>query len=85
MNLLRQIDDGVVKIPLSSKYRYIFVKAHPMKRRRVLNALLPWAKPYPKRDTENVESMDVRELIRSRITSGHTSVSDRMLENALPV
>ncbi len=83
MNLLRRVDESVTKIPLNSKYRYVFIKASPQKRRHIINALLPLAQPYPKRGSENIERMDVSGLIRCRLTPGRPSEKDQERENAI--
>ena len=41
METLKRIDGNVVKIPLSAKYRYVFVQAPPLKKHMVIRALEP--------------------------------------------
>ena len=66
MQTLRQIDENVIRIPLTSKYRYLFVLAAPIRKKKILRALMPISRPYPKRETESIASMNVKELISNR-------------------
>lgn len=63
---LQLIDTNAIRIPLTSKYRYLFVLATPSKKRRLLNALGTLSRPYPKRSTECIPPMNVKELILER-------------------
>jgi hypothetical protein len=69
MEALRRIDKHVVKIPLTRKYRYVFVQASRQTRRIVLDALQPLVLPYPNRRIENIPAMNVAEQVKSRIGS----------------
>lgn len=66
MERLRQIDPNAIRVPLTSKYRYVFVLAAPAKKRRVLAAAATISCPYPKRDHESIPSMNVKELVVKR-------------------
>jgi hypothetical protein len=66
MEILKRVDENVVKIPLNAKYRYVFVQAPPRKKQMVIRALSPFAAPYPKRNTEQIPSMDITQLITRR-------------------
>jgi hypothetical protein len=68
MESLRRIDINVVKMPLSSKYRYVFVQASRATRNRILEALRPLVKPYPSRSAENIPSMNIQQLVIDRAT-----------------
>jgi hypothetical protein len=63
MRALRRLDKNVVKIPLTPKYRYVFVQAPPLKKQLVTRALRPFVLPYPKRNIEQIPSMDIALLI----------------------
>lgn len=71
MEALRRIDRRAVKVPLSRKYRYVFVQAPPLKRRRVLDALLRFSQPYPKRESENIPPMNIAVLVAQRTIVGN--------------
>ncbi|HEY2234660.1 MAG TPA: hypothetical protein VGK01_14385 [Candidatus Angelobacter sp.] len=73
MDRLRAIDPNVVKIPLSPKYRYVFVQAAPRIKSKVLIHLKPLAMPYPKRSSERIAPMDVSALINHRFEQAVTS------------
>jgi hypothetical protein len=66
MQMLRKIDENVIRIPLTSKYRYLFVLAAPTRKKQILKALGPISQTYPKRETECIASMSVKELISNR-------------------
>lgn len=66
MAVLKSIDRNTVKVPLTSKYRYVFVQAPPLKRQRVVEAMVPLAKPFPKRENENILPMNISALVTSR-------------------
>lgn len=66
MEILRRIDENVVKIPLNAKYRYVFVQAPPLKKHMVIRALEPLMLPYPKRNVERIPAMDVAQLVNRR-------------------
>ncbi len=63
---LKKMAQNVVKLPLTQKYRYVFVQAKRSTRTKVLQALQPLVLPYPNRHTENIASMDIKELIGGR-------------------
>jgi hypothetical protein len=66
MEVLRKFDKKVTKIPLTSKYRYVFVLTSSRKRVQVLKALEPVILPYPNRQEENIASMKIQRLIDAR-------------------
>lgn len=76
---LRAIDPNVVKIPLSPKYRYVFVQAAPRIKSKVLMHLKPFAMPYPKRLSERIAPMDVPALINHRFKQ---AVTPRFVQGA---
>lgn len=82
METLKRIDGNVVKIPLSAKYRYVFVQAPPLKKHMVIRALQPRILPYPKRHIEQIPSMDVGRMITRRVVQ--KSSDSRSLDD-LPV
>lgn len=63
---LRRIDPQVRKLPLTSKFRYVFVEAPPGTKARVVKALQPFSLPYPSRESERIGSMDIAALIHDR-------------------
>jgi hypothetical protein len=66
MATLRQIDQNAMRVPLTSKYRYLFALAGPTTKRRILAAAAAISSPYPKRSVEFIPSMNVKELILRR-------------------
>src|SRR5664279_3569421 len=52
MQTLREIDKNAIRVPLTSKYRYAFVLAAPLRKRQILAAMAEIARPYPKRNIE---------------------------------
>jgi hypothetical protein len=66
MDSLRRIDKNVVKIPLTAKYRYVFVQTPPLKKRMIIRSLEPLLLPYPKRKAEKIPSMNIPQLVKSR-------------------
>jgi hypothetical protein len=66
---LREIDEDAIKIPLTSKYRYVFVQADRKKRRELKSALTPFVLPYPTRIGEGIPPMNVMKLVRDRSLS----------------
>jgi len=66
MHRLRQIDRKALKLPLSPKYRYVFVQASGRQRNDVLEALRPYVLPYPNRQTEKIPSMNIADLVVKR-------------------
>jgi hypothetical protein len=75
---LKRIDPGVVKIPLTPKYRYLFVQTSRQTKGRVLAALQPFIMPYPNRTEENIKPMNVAALVKQR-----TRQSDLCLVNGV--
>jgi hypothetical protein len=73
MERLRLIDRDVVKLPLTSKYRYVFIQARPLRRRRIIEAIDPLSRVYPKRDSERIAPMDVAALVASRASQDNSS------------
>jgi len=69
MDALRHIDKNVVKIPLTAKYRYVFVQAPPLKKHLVTRALAPFVLPYPKRNIEQIAPMNIAALISRKARS----------------
>jgi len=69
MVALRRVDKNVVKIPLTSKYRYVFVQAPPLKKNLVTRALAPFIFPYPKRNVEQIPPMNIAALISRKARS----------------
>lgn len=67
MERLRVIDANTTKIPLSRKYRYVFVLAGKNKKKNIRAELLEYSAPYPKRDAEGIPSMRVSQLIKRRV------------------
>jgi hypothetical protein len=67
MDKLKKVDARVIKIPLTKKYRYVFIQATPLAKARVLRILRPFALPYPKRASENIEPMRVADLVDHRV------------------
>jgi hypothetical protein len=67
MDALRRIDKNVVKIPLTAKYRYVFVQAPPLKKHSVISALDQFMLPYPKRNIEQIPPMDIVALISRKV------------------
>jgi hypothetical protein len=63
---LKRIDPAIVKIPLTPKYRYVFVQAPRRTKIKVLRALGPFSLPYPSRQSENIEPMNVADLVSQR-------------------
>jgi hypothetical protein len=63
MQRLKQIDENLVKIPLSNKYRYIFVLAPRRLKRRIARTLRPFVRSYPTRDSERIPPMDIASLV----------------------
>ncbi len=68
MSVLRRIDPKVVKRPLSSKYRYIFVQAPRKVKARFADRLQALIRPYPRRDAEKIAPMVISDLVRVRST-----------------
>ena len=66
MDELRKIHPGVVKIPLTRKFRYVFIQASHRTKAKVLTALRPFTLPYPTRESENIKSMNVADLVSRR-------------------
>jgi hypothetical protein len=69
MDELKKVDAGVVKIPLTRKYRYVFVQAPRQTKAKVLEVLRPFALPYPTRKSENIGPMNVAALVGQRATA----------------
>lgn len=66
MKTLREIHKDIVKLPLNSKYRYVFVQAPRRERAKIIEALRPLSLPYPTRDGERIAPMNVAQLVRAR-------------------
>ena len=66
MSQLRKIDPSIVKIPLTRKYRYVFLQAPRRTKARVLRVLQPFILPYPSRLSENIEPMNIAKLVSLR-------------------
>jgi len=64
---LKKHDPAAVKLPLSSKYRYVFVHAPPRKKAKIVAALRPLIQEYPNRTSENIGSMNGPALICERL------------------
>jgi hypothetical protein len=63
---LRDLVHSVIKVPLTNKYRYVFVQvARPM-RREIVKTIQALALPYPNRLSENIPAMDVGALVKNR-------------------
>lgn len=69
---LKKINGRVVKIPLTQKYRYVFVQTSRHTKVKVLAAFRPFSLPYPTRESENIGRMNIADLIvlRSRVHNG---------------
>lgn len=72
---LRRVAQDVIKVPLTKKYRYVFIQAARPIKVRVLQALRPLVLPYPNRNTENIRPMNVDALITRRC--GMRSATER--------
>lgn len=66
INKLKKMAKSVVKVPLTKKYRYVFVRANRSTRAKVIQALQPLILPYPSRHAEKIPPMNVESLVRSR-------------------
>jgi hypothetical protein len=66
MDELRKVDARVRRIPLTRKYRYIFVQAPRPIKAKIVAALEPFLRPYPTRASENVEPMNIAGMIDQR-------------------
>lgn len=64
---LKKHDPAAMKLPLSRKYRYVFVQASPRKKAKVIAALRPLIREYPNRASENVQPMNIAALVRERL------------------
>jgi hypothetical protein len=73
METLRRIDKNVVKIPLTAKYRYVFVQAPPLKKQMVIRVLGPLVLSYPKRTVELIPSMNIAQLVSRRAVRSRRS------------
>lgn len=76
MNQLNKIVDGVEKIPLTKKHFYIFLKTSKLKRSLIIKDLQEIIKPYPKRKSLNVESMNkIRHSLMFRMVNETVSIA----------
>lgn len=76
MDKLRNVDEKVVKIPLTPKYRYVFVQAPRRVKAKVLARLRPFIFPYPNRESESIQRMNVASLVHQRLQHGACSVKN---------
>lgn len=76
METLRRIDKKVLKIPLSAKYRYVFLQVPPLKKQMIIRALAPLIRPYPKRNTEQIPPMNIAQLVTRRTVKNKSNSSE---------
>lgn len=77
LDRLRKIDPGVVKVPLSPKYRYVFIQAPPRKKAKVIRALRPYTLFYPTRKSENIKRMNIADLVSRRYSRASRRLHNR--------
>jgi hypothetical protein len=71
MEELRKIDPHVLKMPLTRKYRYVFIQASRRVKGKVVKMLAPFVSPYPRRESENIQAMNIAGLVCRRTHAGN--------------